>query len=99
MIRSYPIRLTCKEAQLNFKLSKQSGWITLCTSFGLFLCNISFLFPLVCCASQLSAAAADDLVREPPWTEATVYRSEVLDSTGGHRRSAFPGYRLLDSAM
>lgn len=53
----------------------------------------------VCCPSQLSAAAADYLVREPPWSEAAVHRSEVLDSAGGHRRSALSGYRLLDNAM
>lgn len=65
----------------------------------MFLCDLSFVFPPVCGTSQLSAAAADDLVREPPRPEAAVCRSEVLDSAGGHRRSAFPGYRLLDSAL
>lgn len=99
IMRSYPIRLTCKEAQLIFKLSMQSEWITLCTSFYLVPLWYFFLFFPVCRTSQLSAAAADDLVREPPRTEAAVYWSEVLDSAWGHRRSAFPGYCLLDSAM
>lgn len=57
------------------------------------------LFSPVCCTSQLSATAADYLVREPPRTTAAVNRSKVLDGTGGHRRPALPGYCLLDNAM
>lgn len=57
------------------------------------------LFSPVCCTSQLSATAADYLVREPPRTAAAVNRSEVLDGTGGHRGPALPGYSLLDNAM
>lgn len=57
------------------------------------------LFSPVCRTSQLSAAAADYLVREPPRTAAAVNRSEMLDGTGGNRRSALPGYCILDNAM
>lgn len=64
----------------------------------MFLIPVFFFLP-VCRSSQLSAAAAHYLVREPPRSEAAVHRSEVLDSARGHRWAAFSRHRLLDNAM